>query len=111
MGLYEKIKDLANAIIMTQEFANLKQGKSLIDKNRDLRMKIEDFKKAEKLLLERKVADKEAQAQAEELKKTYEALSRIPEISNYIKVEREFSNMMMKVIKSLNESIETSFKS
>ncbi len=110
MNIGDKAKELTNAVMGTKEYTELKQAKSVIDKNKDLRSKIEDFKKKEDALYKGKLSSGEAQKRASELNKIFESLNSIPEVSRFINAEKSFNDMLQKVYRQVNSALEASLK-
>ena len=110
MGVNEKARELAGEIMSTREFSEVKQAKGVIDKNRELRAKIEDFKKKEADLYGGRLSSSEAQQKAAELTKLFESLSKIPEISRFLKAEKDFNTMLQRTYKTLGDTLESALK-
>ncbi|MCX7922603.1 MAG: YlbF family regulator [Clostridia bacterium] len=110
MGVTDKAKELAIIIMSTREFSELKQARSTIDKNRELKSKIEDFKKKEESLYSGKLPTNEAQQRAMELKSMFQSLSTIPEIDKFLKAEKDFNSMLQKVYKTIGDTLESTLK-
>lgn len=110
MNIGDKAKEFTNAVMGTKEYSELKQAKSVIDKNKDLRSKIEDFKKKEDALYKGKLSAGEAQKRATELNKSFESLNSIPEVSRFVNAEKAFNDMLQKVYRQVNSALEASLK-
>lgn len=111
MGVNDKAKELAAAIMGIREFSELKQAKNNIDKNRELKSKIEDFKRKEEALYTGKFSANETQLRTLELRKVFESLSVIPEVDNFLKAEKGFNNALQKVYKTIDDTLEFNLKS
>lgn len=111
MNMNEKARELANLIMRTNEYNELKQSKNNVDKNRELKSKLEDFNKRHISLLNSKISSKEAEDKIAELNKSFENFSKVPEMSRLLKAEKSFSELMSKVYKSVNDAIEAGLKS
>ena len=112
VSLNEKAKELADMVVKTNEFNELKQSKNNVDKNKELKSKLEDFNKRHSSLLNSKISSKEAEAKIAELNKSFENLSKLPEMSRLLKAEKSFNEIMMsRVYKTVNDAIEAGLKS
>ncbi|MFZ5987467.1 MAG: YlbF family regulator [Bacillota bacterium] len=110
MSLSERIKDLANAVKDTREFNDLKNAKKGIDSNRELRQKVEDFKRREEELFSLRKSGRDTRSVEEDLNNLFNSLSKIPEINKFLKAEKDFNNMMAKVYKGVNEFVDAHLK-
>ncbi len=110
MNIGDKAKELTNAVMGTKEYTELKQAKSVIDKNKELRSKIEDFKKKEDALYKGKLSSSDAQKRATELNKIFENLNSIPEVNRFVKAEKSFNDMLQKVYRQVNDTLEASLR-
>ncbi|ACL77188.1 YlbF family regulator [Ruminiclostridium cellulolyticum] len=110
MNIGDKAKELTNAVMGTKEYIELKQAKSVIDKNKALRSKIEDFKKKEDSLYKGKLSSNDAQKRAAELNKIFENLNNIPEVSRFVNAEKSFNDMLQKIYRQVNDTLEASLK-
>jgi len=107
----QKAKELAEILKNTKEFSELKLAKSNIDLNKNLKIKIEDFKKKEQELFKLAKSGKDTKARAEELNKIFYTLSKIPEVDQFIKAEKQFNdNVVVKAYKAINDSIDSALK-
>lgn len=111
MGVNDKAKELAMTVMGTREYTELKQAKSTIDKNRELKGRIEDFKKKEQALYTGNLSSSEAQQRSVELENTFKCLSSVPEIDKFLKAEKEFNNILQKVYKTIGDTLESNLKS
>lgn len=110
MGMKEKARDLMEEVRSTKEFAELKQAKSVIDKNKALKSQVEEFNKQQMLLYSGKLSAKEAEAKVAELNKKFGDISKIPEVDRFLKASKQFNEVMSKVYKSMNDSIDAELK-
>jgi len=90
MGLKNKTDELAAALKATAEFAELKQAKSAIDRNRGLKSQFEDMKRRQTAFYSGRLSAKEAEAGLAELDKAFGQLSAIPEFSRYMEAAKKF---------------------
>lgn len=110
MSLNEKAKELAGLIMKTSEFNELKQSKNNVDKNNELKSKLEDFNKRQSSLINSKTPVKDAEAKVAELNKMFESLSKVPEMSKLLRAEKSFNDLVSKVYKNINEAIQAGLK-
>lgn len=110
MGINEKAMEFANIIKRTGEFAELMQAKTVIERNRALRNEVDQFNKQQLAVYSGKLSVKEAEARIAELNNKFGNLSKIPEVDSFLKASKRFNDMMVKVYKIMNESIETDLK-
>ncbi|HEX2926011.1 MAG TPA: YlbF family regulator [Ruminiclostridium sp.] len=110
MSISDKAKELTTAVMGTKEYAELKQAKSVVDKNRELRSRIEDFKKKEESLYKGKLSATEAQKRASDLNTLFENLNTIPEVNRFVKAEKAFNDMLQRVYKLVSDTLESSLK-
>ncbi len=111
MSVNEKAKEFAQALRETKEYIELKKARKSIDTNRAVKSKIDQFRKREQALYSQKKSGKDIKAEADELGKMYENLSRIPEVENFLKAEKGFNDVLAKAYKAVNDSIEAGMKS
>ncbi len=110
MNIGDKAKELTNAVMGTKEYTELKQAKSVIDKNKGLRSKIEDFKKKEDALYKGKLSSSDAQKRATELNKIFDNLNSIPEVNRFVNAEKSFNDMLQKIYRQVSDTLEASLK-
>lgn len=111
MNLNQKAKELTDSIKGTREFMELKQAKANIDKNKDLKIQVEEFVKKQTELFTSNKPGKEAESKAAELNKKFETLSKIPEVDKFLKAGKVFNDMMVRTYKSVSDSLESELKS
>ena len=110
MGLNDKAKEFIDSVKATPEFAELRQSRSVIEKNRVLKNRVDDFSKHQMELYASKISPREVEARMAELNKKFEDLSKIPEVDKFLKASKQFNDMMSKVYKSMNDSLEAELK-
>lgn len=111
MSLNQKAKELTDEIKSTVEFLELKQAKALIEKDKSLKRELEGFNRKQEELYSSKITETEFKTRVEELNKKLSELSGIREVDIYLKASKRFNDMMAKVYKYINESIEADVKS
>lgn len=107
----EKVKEVAQILTGTREFANMKQAKNIIDNNKELFARVEEFKRKEKELHSVKSPGRESGNKAVELERMFDSLSKIPQVDNFLRAEKEFNKLLIGVFKVLNDSIELGLRS
>lgn len=110
MAVNDKAKELAEAIKATAEFAELRQAKSVIDRDRNLKTGLEAFNKKQTELYNSKLGVKEMEARVAELNKSFSELAKIPEVDKYIKASKKFNDLIGKVYSSINSAVESGLK-
>ena len=111
MGMNDKAKELAAIILNTKEFGELKQARSIIYKNYELRGKVDAFVKEEEALYSGRLSASDAEKRAAALKKVFEGLSSIPEVDRFLKAQKSFSAMLQNVYKIINDTLDATLKS
>ena len=106
MGLKNKAVELADALKATVEFAELKQSKAVIDRNRSLKSEVEDLKRKQSTLYSGRISAKEAESRLVEIDKAFKQLSLIPEFNRYLETSGKFNELLNDTFKQINESIE-----
>ena len=106
MGLYGKAWEFVDAIKDTKEFKELLQAKSHIEQNSSLKSQVREFNKRLSSIYSSNNSAKVIESKASELNKQFENLSKIPEVQRFLKASKEFNTMMIKVYKTMNESVE-----
>lgn len=110
MGLQDKARELVELIKSTSEFSQLKQARSVLDKNRSLRDEMEHFNKRQSELYSGKLSVKEAESRTAELNRKYSELSKIPEVDKLLKASKQFNDMLAKFYKTIGDSLEKELK-
>jgi cell fate (sporulation/competence/biofilm development) regulator YlbF (YheA/YmcA/DUF963 family) len=110
MGIDDVMIRLVEAIKTSPEFSRLKQAKSVISKNPNLKREIEEFTLSQKQLFSGKLPVKEAESRIKQLDTKLESLSKIPEVRNYLEALNALNQMMAKINYSINEFLEKSLQ-
>jgi cell fate (sporulation/competence/biofilm development) regulator YmcA (YheA/YmcA/DUF963 family) len=110
MSLNQKAKELIGEIKATSEFLELKQAKSIIDKDRALKRELEGLKQREGELYSAKINTREFETGAEEINKKLSELSRIKEVDAFFRASKRFNDMVENLYKYMSESIEDELK-
>lgn len=110
MGLNEKSREFVEAIKGTREYMELIQAKANIEKNASLKSEVVEFNKRQMEIFSGKLSVKEAENRMSELNNKFGNLSKMPEVDSFVKTSKKFSDMMTRVYKSMNDSIEAELK-
>ena len=110
MGLKNKASELAEALKATVEFAELKQAKAVIDRNRSLKSEVEGLKRKQTALYSGRISAKEAESRMAELDKAFKQLSGVPEFSRYMETSGKFNQLLNDTFREINESIEAGLR-
>ncbi|SHH39967.1 YlbF family regulator [Tepidibacter thalassicus] len=106
-----KTKEFIDSIINTSEFKQLKKAKAAIDKNKDLKKKVDDFRKKQMEIYSSKKTQKDIQFKLNELNRKFQNLSQIKEVNIFLKSTKDFNDMMYRVFEEINNSIESKLNS
>lgn len=106
MGLNEKAREFAASVKGTREFAELKKAKGQINKNKELKSKVDEFMQQQAEVFSSKRPVKELEAMVADINKKFQNLSKEPEFKKFIDAGKEFNNLMANAYKIINESIE-----
>ena len=110
MALYDNMKEFVKAIKVTKEFNDLILYKNQIEKNPALKRQLIDFNKRVSEVYSSKKPPNAVTAEANELKKKFDDLAKIPEIDKYILASKKFNEMMLKTNKQIDESLQNDLK-
>lgn len=110
MGLYDSASNFVNAIKSTREFNELIQSINIIEKNSSLKSGVNEFNRKFKEICSSTRSVSEIEAKVTELKRQNAGLFKIAEVERYIKASKTFDDMMLKVYKSIGESLEADLK-
>lgn len=107
MNLNDKIKDFTDAVKKTREYVELKQAHSLINKNPGLKKKVEEIKKKQQeILMQYRPGQKTLEPKILELNEEIKNILVVPEVNRYFAAGNNFNNMISKVYKTINQTIE-----
>jgi len=110
MGLYEGTRDFVNAIKSTREFSELVQAKNYIERNSSLKNEVSEFNRRLADIYSSNKSTNVIETKVAELNRQFGSLSKIPEVDRFLKASKAFNDMMNKVYKSMNDSIEAELK-
>lgn len=110
MGLYDAARDFINNMKSTREYAELLDSKTNIERNLSLKNEVIEFnKRLGEIYSSNKSADV-IELRIKELNKQFGSLSRLPEVDRFLKASKVFNDMMFKVYKTMNDSIEADLR-
>ena len=97
-----KTKELVEFICTTDEFAKLKNTKKNIDKNKNLKKQVEDFKKRQLRMQNSKLSKKQLNSEMTRLNNDFKTLHEIPQVTEFFQSTKEFNTMMFNLFKEIN---------
>ncbi len=110
MVLYDGVQDFISSVKQTKEFNELVQEKNYIEKKPLLKNEVLEFNKKLAAIYSSNKSTNVIEAKVTELNKQFGSLSKNPEVDRFIKASKSFNDMMVKVYKSINDSIESELK-
>ena len=111
MNLDEKLREFADIIKRTREFCELKQAKAVVESKSDLSAKVAEFREKDRELFLGKYSGEEVRIRAARLNQLFEVLAKIPEVERLLKAEKEFSEILQSVYKSISGITSAGLKS
>lgn len=110
MGLYDAARDFINNMKSTREYTELLDSKTNIERNLSLKNEVIEFnKRLGEIYSSNKSADV-IELRIKELNKQFGSLSRLPEVDRFLKASKAFNDMMFKIYKTMNDSIEADLR-
>ncbi|CAH2214971.1 YlbF family regulator [Tepidibacter aestuarii] len=97
-----KTKELVELICKTDEFKRLKNAKKNIDKNKNLKKQVEDFKKRQLKIQKSKLSKEQLNSEMTRLDHDFKVLHEIPQVNEFFKSTQEFNSMMFNLFKEIN---------
>ena len=110
MVLYDGAQGFISSVKQTKEFNELVQAKNYIEKKPVLKNEVLEFNKRLATIYSSNKSTNVIEAKVTELNKQFGSLSKNPEVDRFIKASKTFNDMMVKVYKSINDSIESELK-
>jgi cell fate (sporulation/competence/biofilm development) regulator YmcA (YheA/YmcA/DUF963 family) len=110
MSLTDKVIDLAGSIKKTREHVELKQAQSWINKNPELKKRVEDIRRKQQEVLSTNSNSEEIKFKIHEINEEIKRLSTIPEVNSYLIAGNSFANMMSTIYKTIYDLIESDLK-
>lgn len=110
MDLTFQVKSTIRALMDTNEYKELKKLKSNL-RDKSFEKRVNDFKEIQFKMYQSQVSGKSMDSRKKaELTKRLEALSGEQGVSDYLKAEADFHNLLYRTYGTISESIETSLK-
>lgn len=111
MNIYDKARELAQAIKGSGEFLQAKEAKQAIDADPDSKRMLDDFR-AKQLELQSRLmtGERPAQEEMENMEKLYEVISLNLNIRRLMEAEKRLSVIFEDVQKILGESLQELYK-
>lgn len=110
MGFNDAARDFINSMKSTREYIELLQTKTNIERNLSIKNEVIEFnKRLGEIYSSNKSADIK-ELRLKELNKQFGSLSQLPEVDRFLKASKAFNDMMVKVYKTMNDSIEADLR-
>ena len=109
-GIYGEADKLVSVIKSTKEFNEYMQAKNLIEKNPSLKKEVFEVNRKLEGIYSSNQPVGIIQAKAAELKRQSAGLYKIPEVERFIRASNIFNDMMAKVLRFMNDSLEAEMK-
>ncbi|MCT4565979.1 MAG: YlbF family regulator [Maledivibacter sp.] len=109
MLLESRIRDLVHAIKQTTEFAEFNKAKTNLDKYKNLKDEMKEFEKKQMELYKMDMQSREGRSLALEINKSFKNLSKYSEVHDLLNSAKVFNDMMFKVYKSIQDSLDSEF--
>ncbi len=106
-----KTKELVEFICTTDEFAKLRDSKRNIDKNRNFKKQVEDFKKRQIKMQNSKLSKEKLNSEMMRLNQEFKFLHEIPQVNELFQSTKEFNNMMFNLFKEINTLLDAKLNS
>ena len=111
MDLSSQAKGLVRGMLDTNEYKEFKNLRKLHGHNKELMKRINDFKDTQFQLYQSKVSGKNLDPKKKaELNKKSESISEEQEVTDYLKAETNFHNIMYNTYNKISQEIESSIK-
>ena len=111
MDLSSQAKGLVRGILDTNEYKEFKNLRKLHGHNKELMKRINDFKDTQFQLYQSQVSGKSLDPKKKnELSKRAEDISKEQEVTDYLKAETNFHNIMYSTYNKISQEIEASLK-
>lgn len=110
MGLNESASNFINAIKSTREYGELLQSKNIVEKNSSIKNEVNEYNRKLGEIYSSNRSASEIKVKVTELNGQYGGLFKTPEVDRSIKASKAFDEMMFRVYKYINDSIETELK-
>lgn len=103
-------KELVEFICTTEEFKKLKNSKKNIDKNKNLKKQVENFKKKQINIQKSKLSKEQLNAEMMRLNNEFKNLHEIPEVNDFFNSTKEFNSIMFNIFKEINLLLDSKLK-
>ncbi|MEG2788994.1 MAG: YlbF family regulator [Romboutsia sp.] len=104
MNINDKAKELALCIKNSNEFKTMDKSKKDLDKNIVLKKQFDEYIKRKNLIYSRyKIED--ASKKISQLNRDYDKFFNHPLVSNYMRANRNFNNMMENLYKQIEKEL------
>jgi cell fate (sporulation/competence/biofilm development) regulator YlbF (YheA/YmcA/DUF963 family) len=110
MRINDSAKDFVSAVKSTKEYTEFLQAKGNIEKNSSLKNQLYDFNTKLEEIYSSSKSPSMAETKVSELNRQFSGFFKTPEVDRFLKASTAFNEMMMKVYKSINESIDADLK-
>jgi cell fate (sporulation/competence/biofilm development) regulator YlbF (YheA/YmcA/DUF963 family) len=110
MRINDSAKDFVSVIKSTKEYTELIQAKGYIEKNPSIKNQLTDFNTKLGDIYSNSKSANGAETKVSELNRQFSSLFKLPEVDRFLKASNAYTDMMMKVFKSINESLENDLK-
>ncbi|MCX7709520.1 MAG: YlbF family regulator [Clostridia bacterium] len=110
MSIHNVAAQFAEEIKNSREYQDLKQAKMKIDLNPSLRNRVEGYKRKENALFVSASSSKDVNSKTAELNKLLEELAKTPDISRFLKAEKDFNVFLQKTFKIISDALDSGLK-
>ena len=111
MNIYDTANKLAQEIKTSEEYANYKMAKEVIDLKPELKIKLQDFEKARyEAQVETLQTGKEDEEKVKKMQELYVELVQIDEMKKYFDAELKFNVILADINKIIGEAVQDIIK-
>ncbi len=110
MSLNDKAREFAEEVKKTREFIELRQARAKIDKDREMKARVDGFIKKQAEVFAKGGWSRETEARVAELNREFDSLLKVPDVDRFVKAGKRFNDMMLQVNKSVAAMIESGLK-
>lgn len=100
----KKVREVVEELKNTKEFNVLKKAKNNLDRNSQLKRRVEQFSHDHAEICRR--PDGGGKLQQEELERKFDEMMRVPEIATYVKAGQKFDDMVTHLHQLIDELID-----
>lgn len=98
-------RQLAQQVVNTREFMELREARSNIDRYPQLKQEVEAFQKKQMDIMSRANSPQEAEQMLMKLTNEFKNLSQYPEVNRLIKAGEKFNEMLLNIYKEINDTL------